>query len=372
MTMKRFLILLRTEIKALLRDPLPMLGGLIPPTILLVAFGLLFGGRLSFTIAVLNHDAGPWGDVLRATFDEVISPFGQPYYAVLDLPDDQAWQAYHEYRLDGVWVIPEDFSARLEAGRHPTIEMYFSNYNDDRAKNHRIYSAEIMWRFYEKAGLPGPPLDMAEEYPLPEMVDWFSLIGVGLVLLAATLGGMFNVFILTYKEQVAKITLEFGMSPRPMVAVLLPKVILALVMGLLTGTVLMGFLALWTGIWPGRLVWVVWLLCGLAALFWIALMLILSLRARHFMAGAIGTILGGITVFFVSGGLGPVQYYPRGVLWFARLFPNTHVVDPLRDLILFHAWPGNWLQVLLIAAMFAAAGLVVGFAVTGRRLRRIG
>ena len=34
--------------------------------------------------------------------------------------------------------------------------MHFSNYNDDRAKNHRIYSAEILWRFYEKTQSASP------------------------------------------------------------------------------------------------------------------------------------------------------------------------------------------------------------------------
>ena len=65
--MRRFWILLSTEIKALVRDPISVLGGFIAPGILMVAFGLLFGGPLSFHIAVINRDAGPWGAVLRQT-----------------------------------------------------------------------------------------------------------------------------------------------------------------------------------------------------------------------------------------------------------------------------------------------------------------
>jgi ABC-2 type transport system permease protein len=367
--MKRFWILLKTELKAWQHDPIPVLGGFLPPTILLIAFGLLFGGRLSFPIAVINHDLGPLGAALVETFGEVSSPFQKPYYQVLDLSEDQAWDAYHANRIDAVWVIPPDFSARLESGQHPHVDMYFGNYNDDRAKNHRLYSAEIMWHFYEKIGQPAPPLKLAEEYPRREMVDWFSIIGVGLVLLSIGLGGMFNVFMLTHKERMTKITTEFGMSPRPLAATLLPKVLLALLMGLVTGTTVLGILYLWAGVWPGRFLWAVWLLSALVALFWIGLALILGLRARHFMAGAIAAILTGVIVFFVGGGLSPVRYYSQGVQWFARLFPNTYAVDPLRELVLFHTWPENWGQTLLVVTAFAVVGLVAGLLSAQRQLR---
>jgi hypothetical protein len=369
--MRRFWLLLLTEIKAWRRDPISIMGGFIAPSAMLIAFGLLFGGRLSFGIAVLNHDAGPWGAVLRETVGEVISPFGTPYYDVLDVTEDEAWHAYHQHRIGGVWVIPPDFSERLEAGQNPALEMHFSNHNDDRAKNHRIYAAEILWRFYEKAGQPSPPLALAEEYPRPEMIEWFPLIGVGLVLFGVSLGGMFNIFMLTYKEQVAGITLEFGLAPRSLAWVLLPKVLLALVMGLLTGTALLGLLYLWTGVWPNQHVLAVWLLAGLVALFWIALALLVGLRARHYMAGAVASILVSAIAFFIGGGLGPVRYYSSEVLWIAWLFPNTHAVDPLRDLVLFHAWPVDWTATLLKLTAFAALSLVVELSLSARQLRRL-
>ena len=176
--MKRFWILFVTELKAWRHDPVTALGGFIPAIFILLAFGLLFGGRLAFKIALINHDTGPYGTLLRETFDEVNSPFRTPYYDVLDLPEAQAWNEYADFRIDGVWVVPSDFSERIGAGQNPRLEMYFSNYIDDRAKNHRIYAAEILWRFYEKSGYPAPPLALAEVYPRPEMVDWFPIIAV--------------------------------------------------------------------------------------------------------------------------------------------------------------------------------------------------
>ncbi len=370
--MKRFRILLSTEFKAWRRDPITALGGFIPPTLILIAFGLLLGGRLNFKLAVINHDAGSYGEVLRETLAEVESPFGVPYYGVLELSEEEAWETYRAYRIDGMWIIPEDFSAKLEAGNNPEIEMYFINYNNDRAKNHRIYSAEILWHFYEKIGQPAPTIELAEEYPRSEMVHWFPVIAVGVTLLAVTLGGAFNVYALTYKEQISRLTLEFGLSPRSLLWVLLPKTILALLAGIVTGTAFLGILYLWLGVWPGIYLWAVWLLFGLVALFWIALALVVGLRARNYMAGAIGAVLGALLVFFVSGGLNLWRWNAHNVNWFSWLFPYIYAVDPLRDMILFNAWPVDWKSALTITSAFAAGALAIGWSFATRKLRRMG
>jgi ABC-type multidrug transport system permease subunit len=183
---------------------------------------------------------------------------------------------------------------------------------------------------------------------------------------------MFNVFMLTYRERVSRVDIEFGMSPRLLPLILLPKMVVALIISLLIGTVIMGILYFWLGIWPGEYLGAVYLLCSLVAIFWISLMLIIGLRARHQMAGAIGMVMTGVLVFFTCGALSMVRYLSEGTLWFARLFPNTHAVDPMRELMLFHRWPGDWTQTLAILSGFAVAGLVFSFIVARRQLRRIG
>lgn len=370
--MKRYWILFLTEIKACLHEPISVLGGLILPIILLAVLGLMFSGERAMPVVVINHDAGEQGSVLVDVMKMELSPFNLPYYKILEMTEKQAWEAYENQRIDGVWVIPADFSKRLERGERPNIEMHFTNYMDDRGKNHRIYSAEIMFAFYKEIGLEGPPIKIIEKYPLPEMVDWFWIISVGLVLLSVMLGGMFNIFMLTYKERVSKIAVEFGMSPRLLPLILLPKLMLALIIALLIGTILMVILYLWLGISPYDYLGAVYLLCSLVAVFWISLMLIIGLRARHHIAGAISMIMTGIIVFFTCGALSLVKYLPKKILWFAMLFPNGHAIDPMRDLILFHKWPTNWNQSVLILSIFAVGCLILSMIVTRRQLRRIG
>jgi hypothetical protein len=67
-----------------------------------------------------------------------------------------------------------------------------------------------------------------------------------------------------------------------------------------------------------------------------------------------------------------VRYNRENVPWFSWLFPNTYAVDPLRDLVLFHTWPADGTQALLILLGFAALSLAVGWSLTARQLRRLG
>lgn len=370
--MRRLWILLKTEFKVWKGDPITAMGGIIPCLFILIAFALLFGGRLSFPIAVINNDQGKYGQILLDTFPEVISPLdNQPYYAVQKMSEKQAWDAFQGYEIEGIWIIPEDFSRRISSGTKPEIEMYFMNYNDDRAKNHRIYSAEIIWAFYQRIGYPDPPLERAEEYPLPEMVDWVSIISVGIVLLSVTLGGIFNMFILTYKAQQAGITLEIGLSPRSLALVLIPKSMLAVIFGLASGTLFLVLIRFWLGYWPGGQIWAAWLLAGLVGVFWVQVALAFGLIAKNYMAGAIGSVLGAMIIFFIGGGLAMVRANRDAVTWAAWFFPNTYAVDPLRDLVLFNTWPMDFWQVLIQLSGFALIAVIMGSAFAVRKLRRL-
>ena len=121
--------------------------------------------------------------------------------------------------------------------------------------------------------------------------------------------------------------------------------------------------------------WAVWLLASLVILFWVPLTLLFGLRGRHaagqYFAGAIATILTGLTVFFVGGGLSLVRYNRDNVPWFSWIFPNIYAVDPLRDLILVHTWPLDWTPTLLKLVAFAVLSLAVGLGFAARRLRRL-
>jgi ABC-type multidrug transport system permease subunit len=152
---------------------------------------------------------------------------------------------------------------------------------------------------------------------------------------------------------------------------LLPKVFLALCTGLVSGTVLLFFVYLWLGVWPGGYLPAVWLLAGLVSLFWVPITLLVGLRARYF-AGTVASILAGITVFFVAGGLAMVRSNKSAVPIFSWIFPNIYAVDPLRDLILFQAWPSDWSRTLIILAAFALVSLSVGLSLASRQIRRPG
>jgi ABC-type multidrug transport system permease subunit len=167
-------------------------------------------------------------------------------------------------------------------------------------------------------------------------------------------------------------TLEFGLAPRSLAWVLVPKVVLALIFGLVSGTLFLAVIYVWLGFWPGIYIWAFWLLAGLTALFWIGLAIVIGLRSRNYMAGAIAIVLMAIIVFFIGGGLGLIRYHAEDVQWYSWLFPNTYAIDPIRDLVLFKAWPVDWNTTLIKLVGFAALSLLFGMIFTARRLRRLG
>jgi hypothetical protein len=134
----------------------------------------------------------------------------------------------------------------------------------------------------------------------------------------------------------------------------------------------MGIIYLWLDVWPGNYITAVWLLAGLVVLFWIPPVLLAALRDMHFFAGAVVTILTGLTVFFTSGGLALVRPFKEKVLWFSWLFPNIYAVDPMRDLILFHEWPPDWRSALVVTSAFAIGSLAVCWSLAARRMRQMG
>ena len=126
------------------------------------------------------------------------------------------------------------------------------------------------------------------------------------------------------------------------------------------------------GVWPGEDLWAVWLLAGLVAIFWIQVALVMGLVARNYMAGAIGSVLGAMIIFFIGGGLSMVRANKDAVTWIAWLFPNTYAIDPIRDLVLFNTWPVDFWQILFTLLVFAIAALLVGSIFSARKLRRLG
>ena len=66
------------------------MAGFMPALMMLLTFGLLFGGNTAFPVAVVNYDTGAYGDLLIETMAEVESPFGDPYYSPMELSEEEA------------------------------------------------------------------------------------------------------------------------------------------------------------------------------------------------------------------------------------------------------------------------------------------
>jgi hypothetical protein len=90
------------------------------------------------------------------------------------------------------------------------------------------------------------------------------------------------------------------------------------------------------------------------------------------MVGAVVSILTGITLFFVSGGMSMVKANIRKIPFLSWFFPNIYAVDPLREIILFQRLPEQFLFIVIILILFALFSILFGWILSARRIRSLG
>ena len=114
-------------------------------------------------------------------------------------------------------------------------------------------------------------------------------------------------FIMTFEAQTGKPSLKLGLSPRSLAWVLVPKTLLVLTIGLVTGTFFLEIIRLWQGFWPDGYIWADWLLAGFVIVFWNQVALAVGLIAHNYMAGAVESVQVAMIIFFIGGGLSMVR-----------------------------------------------------------------
>ena len=133
--MKVFVAELKKLLLLFKADPKSLGAGIIPPTILLIAFALTIGNFSSITIAFVNQDTGSNGAILEESVFNQVSPLGgKVYFEKISADYDMAFDLYERGKVTGVVVVGENFSNDLESGKTPSIQYHFNNYNTDIAR----------------------------------------------------------------------------------------------------------------------------------------------------------------------------------------------------------------------------------------------
>ena len=366
--LRRFLALLRKEVRQLLRDRSNLAVGLLLPLTLI----LLFGYGLNFDVsnapvAMVMEDRSP-------TARDVVSGFsGSRFLAPVWVPNMvEAERRMRRAEVSAIVRVPSDFSRQLAAG-NGRIQLVLNGADSTTANalNGYVVGAIGVWqqREVDRSGItPVAPIVTVQErmwFNEASNSTWYLV--PGLLVMILTLTGAFLTSMLVAREW-ERGTLEslFVTPVRPLelvVAKLVPYFVVGaidLVMCLLAARFLFhvpirGSLLVLVG--ASLLYLVVSLSAGL---------LISGLMRNQFQASQVGLLASFMPALMLSGFIFDLRNLPVVIQVVSQVVPATHFMGLSRTLFL----AGNDWERLLHTCLILGAFALVLIAATWRTLRK--
>ena len=341
--MRRFIALLRKEVRQMLRDKSNLAVGLLLP----IALILLFGYGLSFDVknapvAVVLEDSAPDARAAVAGFQGTIylSPVWVTHMT-------EAERLLRAGEVDAIVRVPQDFSRRLAAG-DARIQLVLNGVNSTTAQTVEGYvnSAIATWaqKQVDRAGNKPPALGRVEV--VQRM--WFNETGnsswylvPGLIVLVLTLIGAFLTSLLIAREWERGTLESLFVTPVRPLEIMLAKIIpylgigaVDLVMCLLAAHFL--FEVPIRGSLP-----VLIAASMLYLLVSLGIGLVISGKTRNqFQASQVALLASFMPAMMLSGFVFDIRNMPQAVQIISHLLPATYFMELVKTLFLAgNYWP---------------------------------
>lgn len=325
------------EFKKLLRlfrsDPKSIGAGIVPPTVILLAFFFTVGNFSSIRISVFNYDTGNYGQILKESILTEKSPLGnKAYFENVDTDLESAQELFEKNQLYAYLIIPKNFSEELENGQTPKIDFHFNNYNTDIAKNLRLYLSEGILSFYRTTD-PSLQIKVIEQQNVPQQLPWFEIIASGVFMLSFLLGVVINTLYLLSLEKRNGTLLFYQLAPVNILPSIAARAIVGLLSGTIAATVNGIFIYLLTG--NNYLPYVIRMLPALLiiGLIYIFASIIIGLYIDSFAGSIIFGLLGTCILWFLSGATFSIKNNTGALCAVSRCIPNTYVLSDIRGII---------------------------------------
>ena len=324
--LKKLLLLFRS-------DPKSVGAGIIPPTVVLIAFFITVGSFSSINISILNYDEGSYGAVLEESILAEKSPLGdQAYFKALVLDEEETQKKFEAEELYAYVVIPQNFSQVLANGGTPEVEYHFNNYNTDIAKNLRLYLAEGVLRFYLETD-PNLQMEVVEEMNVPKQLPWFDIIASSVFMLAFLLGVVVNTLYLLSMEKRNGTMQSYQLAPNNVLPSIGARAVVSLLAGTVTATINGIFIYLLTG--NNYFPYVLQLLPALLiiGLTYIFIAIVIGLYVDSFAGSIISALLGTVLLWFLSGATFSIKNNTGILRTVGEFIPNTYALSHIRGVL---------------------------------------
>ena len=331
--MRMFLAELKKLLLLFRADPKSIGAGIMPPTIILLAFFITVGNFSSIEISIINNDIGVYGEILEESILSEKSPLGdKAYFEEVELSLEEAEEKFSTEELYAYIVIPEDFSQVLQNGGTPDVEYYINNYNTDVAKNLRLYLSEGVLKFYKTTD-DGIKIEVAEAMNVDKQLPWFDIIASGVFMLSFLLGVVINTLYLLSMERRNGTIQNYQLAPNNVFPSIAARAVVALLSGTIASTVNGVIIYFLTG--KNYLPYVLEILPALiiVGLTYICFAIVIGLYVDSFAGSIVTSLIGTALIWFLSGATFSIKNNTGILRAVCEWIPNTYALSHIRGTI---------------------------------------
>jgi len=348
-------VILRKDIRVLLRQPVNIAATILPPLAFLLvnALGAAAVGRNP--VALVTLDKGIKGQQMAQIIHNA------DVFRITDATPARAHALLNNVAVAAIITIPSDFTQRVNAHENAPIDVIVNNLNLDFTNDIRRSVPDAITQYYQAQGEASPiKVTMLETNLRHRDVDFFQYNVLPTILLLLMISGLINGGLSTAREWESRTVKELLLSPVSRGAIITGKVLAGFVITFMLGTLvlLLGYALGWTQ--PQGIYWLSALLTiALVSLFSAGLGVAIGAALRRVQVVIAVSINVAIYLFFLAGGIGVLAFEPTWLQNIAAFVPLTYGRHALEQAV-FYSASDQFVRDMLVLALAAAVAIVLG------------
>ncbi|GAC1449936.1 MAG: ABC transporter permease [Ktedonobacterales bacterium] len=309
----------RKDFKSLLTERAFTIASIFVPVNVLIFLSLfVISGGLAPT-AVVMQDNGPYA----RQFYEALSHAHS--FRLRQATASEAQHLIETGRIVAVVTIPPEFDARIQQNQPVQVGVQINNLNTDFTNDIRRAVPLSITSFYARAFPNLVTVTPSEHDFYPQDTDYIPYLAVSILVIALMLGGALQSGIGAAREWERETMKELLLAPASRWAILVGKLLGALLLSLAATVILLAVLILVIGVRPAH--WgeaIAFTLLTLIIFLALGAALGTLLKQRQpVVALAVGT---AFPLFLVSGPFGPISFNTEPIQVLARSFPVYYAI----------------------------------------------
>lgn len=324
---------LEKDLRIWLRQWKNILAALILPCtyVAVVWLGSAAVGRSP--VALVVEDQGPAAIALAQAINT------SDVFRVSQVSSQQAQALYHDLEVGAIITIPSGFSQAVASHRRAPIPVQINNLNLDFTNDIRRAIPDAITMYYSQLGPANPlKITIAQHNLRPQDVEIFQFSVLPMITLLLMVSGLIASGIATAREWEDYSVKEMLLSPASPVAVIIGKVLSGSISTFSLGLVMLtiGYILDW--IRPQGLFLLTSLLAiALIALFSSGLGIAMGTYLRRVQSVTSLSMTLSVWLFFLSGGVGVIQFEPDWLKRIAAFDPLTYGTHALQMAIFYQS-----------------------------------